>query len=421
MLPPAPAPATPRPAAAASAGVRHEFSYFDALTGEALTDAEVAGLLPRALDASGAALPATREDDAAGASVALRIEVPSGQGYGLRVEGAGSLRYFGCAAQLPPTQEPVRQVRVLLVPRARDVALRVEAVREGRGRPLPAAGLSEVALRPDAASEREAEVYPGTCAGEPGEAGVSWCVRSLAEAPGRVGLSARVPGYGLVALNLEGTSTARSVPLEARLAAHHIPRAVFRAGAGVGVRNGDGIAVHLSAEWYPASRTQGMTCPEGDTCVRPLVHLGLGATPYARPTELLGPGERVAPDSSAQGTLSTLEAGAGVTVFPGGTGDRMRLTALGGLMVGSRGEERDATHDDLLLSQAAARVGFSAEVLAAYRFAGAFQVFVGGRAAVLPGFGARGRRFSYLGDATTATELAPLVHLSLVLGLGLEL
>ncbi len=127
MLPPAPA--TPRPAAAASAGVRHEFSYFDALTGEALTDAEVAGLLPRALDASGAALPATREDDAAGASVALRIEVPSGQGYGLRVEGAGSLRYFGCAVQLPPTQELVRQVRVLLVPRARDVALNYATTR----------------------------------------------------------------------------------------------------------------------------------------------------------------------------------------------------------------------------------------------------------------------------------------------------
>ncbi len=410
------------PAAAASEGLRHEFVYFDVLTGESLSAAEVAGLLPRAVDPAGAALSAVREEDDGTVSLALRVGAPAGQGYSLRIEGAGSLRYHGCAADLPPVQgESVRRVRVLLVPRSRDVSLRVEAMREGRGRSLPEAGLARVELRPDAASEREAEVYPGTCAGEPGIPGGSWCVRSLAEAPGRVGLSALVPGYGLVALSLDGASGAASVPLVAQVEAHHLPRAVLRAGVGLGVVAGDSTAGHLGAEWYPGSTTLGMTCPAGDHCVRPLVHLGLGVVPYARPTELLGPGDRVAPDGTARGTLSVLEAGVGVTVFPGGTGDRMRVTALGSLVVASRGEERDPNHDDLLLSREAARVGFSAELFAAYRFAGAFQAFVGGRTTVLPGFGGRGRRFSYLGDAGAATELAPLLHLSLVLGLGVEL
>jgi len=417
---PAAAPSLPR--ATVEEGVRHEFAYFDALTGEALSAAEVAGLLPRAVDRAGATLAATREDDDPSVPLALRVTTPAGAGYSLRIEASGSLRYHGCASEVAAVQgERVRRVRVLLVPRSRDVSLRVEAVREGQVRRLPEAGLAGVVLRPDAASEREVEIHPGTCAGEPGVVGGSWCVRSLAEAPGTVGLSALVPGYGLVALTLDGTSAAGSVPVVARVEAHFLPRAVLRAGAGVGVVAGDGASGHLGAEWYPASSTLGMTCPTGDHCVRPLVHLGMGVVPYARTTELVGPGDRVVPDGSTRGSLATLEAGAGVTVFPGGTGDRMRVTALGSLVVVSRGEERDPAHDDLLLSRAASRVGVSAEIFAAYRFAGAFQLFVGGRTTVLPGFGAQGRQFSYLGDAGTTTTLAPLVQLSLVLGLGVEL
>ena len=121
-----PTPVEARPANA----VDHAFEYVDALMGTPLSERDVVGLEPVAVGPDGAPLPVLDGSTAVEGNVVRRtVLMPRGDTYGVRVDGVGSLRYFGCAAQLPAQGEGPRRVRIALVPRARDIALRVEVHR----------------------------------------------------------------------------------------------------------------------------------------------------------------------------------------------------------------------------------------------------------------------------------------------------
>jgi hypothetical protein len=243
-------------------------------------------------------------------------------------------------------------------------------------------------------------------------------VLSLAAEPGTVGLTARAPAFGLASMSVAMTDPARSIAVSARYPGHLLGSFAMRLGAVVGVLHGDGAGATLAVDVPTRSETTGETCPVGDTCLRGLVHLGATYASYRRETELVGPTTQVTPDGETRATYGLLEAGAGVTVAPGGTGDRLRLTGILAGVLAARGEERRT--NDALLSEASARLGLSGDVLASVRFAGPWTVFAGLRALWLPSVGSRGRQFSYLGAAPVSTETASLVQLGLLIGLGVD-
>lgn len=399
----------------AGAGVVHEFELVDALTGEALTD--VGALTPTAFRGD-VALPSERVDGVDGVP-RRRVELPPTGRYTLRVDGDVSRRYFGCEAELPAAGEGVRRVRVALIPRARDLAVSVDIVRDSARASLPPSTLQRVELRASAAAELDLEVHRGTCAGEATEQGTAWCVRSLSASPGRAAVAVRVPGYGVVEAPVDFRATERQIPVPARFEGHLLSAATLRFHAVVPVLNGATPGGALALDVWGASPTGAMTCPRGETCLRPLVHLEGGVVGYRRGTEFLGPGAQVADDGDVTGTYGWFAAGAGLAVVPAGLDDRLRLSASASLALAARGDEHRA--QGTLLSAATAAPGLGGELTGAWRFAGAWQVQAGVRGAWFPAFGARGRRFSYLGGASTSTEAASLVQLSLHVGLGVEL
>lgn len=402
----------------ANLGTEHVFDFIDALSGERLTPGDVGALIPVAYGASDPLPTRVREDDEAGAPLRRFITLPTDGAYTLRVDGLASRRYFGCEAPLPAAGTSARHIRITLVPRARDVSLAVQIERSGTHRELTAAGLREVDLRPDARSEREAEVFRGTCAGESPPTGSHWCVVSLAATPGDVGLAARTPSFGVASATFSATDPARSVAVTARYPGHVLGGVSLRLGASIGFLQADGAGALLALDVPTRSSRTGETCPLADTCVRAVAHLGAAFGSYSRETELVGPTTQVAADGATSASFGLLELGGGVTVAPGGTGDRLRLTALLSGAVVARGEERRT--DGALLSEAVARLGLVGDVLVGLRFAGPWTVFAGLRTLWVPGVGPRGRQFSNLGAATVTTETASLVHLGALIGLGVE-
>ncbi|MDB4929893.1 MAG: hypothetical protein JWM10_2377 [Myxococcaceae bacterium] len=409
----------PVPAAEQSAaGTEHVFDYVDALSGERLSPGDVGALVPIAYGPSGALATRVREDDEAGAPIRRFIALPPDGEYTVRVDGLGSRRYFGCEARLPAAGDGPRRVRITLLPRARDVSLTAEIERGDARRELTPMGLREVELRPDARSERELEVVRGTCSGERPPRGSHWCVLSLAAEPGAVGLTARAPAFGLASMSVAMTDPARSVAVSARYPGHLLGAFSLRLGAAIGLLHGDGPGATVAVDVPTRSEATGGTCPAGDTCLRGLVHLGATYGSYRRDTELVGPTTQVTPDGETSATYGLLEAGAGVTVAPGGTGDRLRLTGILAGVLAARTEERRA--NNALLSEGSSRLGLVGDVLASVRFAGPWTVFAGLRALWLPSVGARGRQFSYLGAAPVSAETASLVQLGLLIGLGVD-
>jgi hypothetical protein len=412
-----PTPVEARPANA----VDHAFEYVDALMGTPLSERDVVGLEPVAVGPDGAPLPVLDGSTAVEGNVVRRtVLMPRGDTYGVRVDGVGSLRYFGCAAQLPAQGEGPRRVRVALVPRARDIALRVEVHRDDGHRNVPTWALGRLELRADAASERELEVHPGRCSGERPDRGRSWCVRSLAAAPSPMGLTLRVPEYGLARVALASAAPERTVEVTARVEGHLLPEAVPRVTALVGVVNGAGVGAQASLDVIPSLRTLAGTCPMSDTCVRPLVHIAAGAIPYARDVNFLGPGNSVVADGSVSGLIAFGEVGGGVTVVPGGTGDRLRFSTSVSAALGWRGDEVHPANGGLLLSAESARMGVGYEARVGYRFAGIFVVDAGLRMLVFPAFGSRGREFSYLGAAGASSQSASLLQVAALIGFGVE-
>lgn len=399
-------------------GTEHVFDFLDALTGERLSPGDVGALLPVAYGADGPLPTRAREDDEAGAPLRRFVELPRDGSYTLRVDGLGSRRYFGCEAQLPAAGEGARLVRITLLPRARDVSLSVHVERGDTRRALTDLGLREVELRADARSEREVEVFRGTCAGESPARGSHWCVISLAAEPGVVGLSARTPDFGLASLSASVTDPARSIAVEARYPGHVLGSLSLRAGVTVGLLQAGGVGAMVALDVPTLGRRAGETCPWGDTCVRGLLHVGAAYGAYVRETELTGPTTQVTADGETSATFGMFELGGGVTVVPSGTGDRLRLTGLLAGAVVARGEERRA--DGSLLSEAVARPALLGDVLASLRFAGPWTVFAGLRTLWVPGVGPRGRQFSYLGAAPVSTETASLVQLGVLVGVGVE-
>lgn len=410
--------APPSAAGPSAAGTEHVFDFVDALSGERLSPGDVGALIPVAYGPDGPLPTRVREDDEAGAPIRRFIALPPDGEYTVRVDGLGSRRYFGCEARLPADGAEARQVRITLLPRARDVSLTAVVERGAARRELPALGQREVELRPDARSERELEVFRGTCAGEHPALGSRWCVLSLSAEPGRVGLAARAPAFGLAPMAVSMTDPARSVAVRARYPGHLLGSVSLRVGALVGVLHGDRPGAAVALDVPTRSETTGDACPAGDTCVRGLVHLGGAYGSYRRETELVGPGPRVAPDGETGATYGLLELGAGVTVAPGGTGDRLRLTGLVAGVLAARTEERRA--NGALLSAASSRLGLMGDALVSVRFAGPWTVFTGLRALWLPSVGSRGRQFSYLGAAPISAESASLVQLGVLLGLGVD-
>lgn len=402
----------------ANLGTEHVFDFVDALSGERLSPGDVGALIPVAYGASDPLPTRVREDDEAGAPLRRFITLPSEGTYTLRVDGLGSRRYFGCEAQLPAAGTEARQVRVTLVPRARDVSLAVQVERSGTVREITAAGLREVDLRPDARSEREAEVFRGTCAGENPPRGSHWCVVSLSAEPGVVGLAARAPSFGLAATSFSSTDPARSVPVTARYPGHVLGSVSLRAGATASFLQYGGVGVVLAVDVPTRSGRTGETCPLADTCIRAVGHLGVSVGSYSRETELVGPTTQVVSDGAVAASLALLELGGGVTVVPGGTGDRLRLTALFSGVLGARGDERTA--NGALLSGSVARLGLLGDLLVGVRFAGPWTVFAGLRALWIPAVGPRGRVFSYLGEAPVSPETASLMQLGALFGVGVE-
>lgn len=401
--------------------VEHEFEYVDALMGTALAEREILGLEPVAVGPDGAPLPVLDGSTSVEGNVVGRtVLMPRGDTYGVRVDGAGSLRYFGCAAQLSARGAGVRRVRVSLVPRARDVALNVIVTRPDGQRVVPSHGLERMELRADAVSERELEVHPGRCTGERPDRGRSWCVRSLAAAPGHMGLVLRVPGYGIARMPFMASAPERTVEVTARVEGHLLPTAVPRVSGLVGIVNGAGVGGLASLDVVPALRSLAATCPMGDTCFRPVLHVAAGALPYERNINFIGPGASVVADGTVSGVLAFGEVGGGVTLVPAGTGDRLRLTGTVSAALGWRGNEVYPDASALLLSPEAARMGVSFDVRVGYRFAGIFVVDAGLRAMVFPAFGSRGRQFSYLGAAGASTEAASLLQVAALIGLGVE-
>lgn len=414
--PPAP-PAAVRPANTAD----HAFEYVDALMGTPLSERDLAGLEPVAVGPEGEALPVLEGSTAVEGNVVRRaVVMPRAERYGVRVDGAGSLRYFGCAAQLPARGEGPRRVRIALVPRVRDVVLRVDISRDDASRTAPAWSLGSVDLRADAASERELEVHRGRCSGERPDRGRSWCVRSLAASPGNMGVVVRVPEYGVAHMPFDFSAPERTVEVIARLEGHLLPTAVARATALVGISNGDGVGGMASLDVVPSLRVPASTCPMRETCVRPLVHVAGGALPYSRDINFIGPGSSVVSDGTVGGVIAFGEVGGGVTLVPGGTGDRLRFTGSVSAALGWRGDEVHPGARALLLSPASTRLGLGADLRVGYRFAGIFVVEAGLRSLFFPGFGSRGREFSYLGAAGASQDSASLLHVAALIGLGVE-
>lgn len=415
--PPPPPSAEHRPANT----MDHEFEFVDALMGTPLGEREILGLEPVAVGPDGAALPVLDGSTSVEGNLVRRaVLMPRGGFYGVRVDGAGSLRYFGCAAQLSAPGEGPRRVRVSLVPRARDVSLNVEVYRDGGRRVVPTSELGVMDLRADAVSERELEVHPGRCTGARPDRGRSWCVRSLAAAPAHMGLVLRVPGYGIARMPFVATAPERTIEVTARVEGHLLPEAVPRVSGLIGVVNGAGVGAQASLDVVPALRSLAATCPMSETCVRPVVHIAAGAIPYERNINFYGPGSSVVADGSVSGLLAFGEVGGGVTLVPAGTGDRLRLTGTVSAALGWRGDEVTSGANPLLISPEAARMGIGVDVRVGYRFAGVFVVDAGIRTLAFPAFGSRGREFSYLGAAGASSESASLLQVAALIGLGVE-
>jgi hypothetical protein len=414
-------PAESRAGATTAAGVEHVFEYADALTGEALAAGDVSALAPTAVARDGRPLAvAGAETSTDGTALRRFYTLPATGEYTLRVDGADSLRYFGCSADFPVSGTVARRVRVALVPRARDVMVDVAVTRDGGRRGLPRSALALIDVRPSAAAEREAEVHRGTCSGERPAHGSFWCVRSLAERPAPVGLAALVPGYGVATMTLDPTRTERTVVVTAEYEGHHLPTVVARVGVWAALLNGDGAGGYGAVEVVGGSSGHGQTCPIGDTCVRPVAHFSIGASPYQREHVLVGPLGRVTSEGTLGATLAWVEAGAGVTVFPRGTGDRLRATALASGVLGLRPDEYATAPVEYQVSRASTCAGLSAEITAAWRVFNFVQVFAGARLLWFPSVGGRGRDFTYLGDARVSPETASLVQLGLHAGIGVE-
>lgn len=416
------APDDARPAAEPREGpraVEHLIDFQDALTGEPLSAADVATLSPVALAGDAAVAPTETETSPDGTALRRAWTFAATGSYTLRVDGAESRRYFGCERAFPVAGATARRVRVSLVPRIRDVALRVEVRRGSSARELPEDGLRAVELRPAAASEREVEVHAGRCSGERPETGSHWCVRSLSASPRPFALTASAPGYGLSEVTLDPSSTERTVVLVAAWQGHFMPATTVRAGAAFAAFNGDGVGALASVDVAPSAALHGRTCPLDDVCVRPLVHAGFGALPYARDTLLVGPGTASSSDGPVRGMLWVFEVGGGVTVVPPGTGDALRVTALASAALGARGDEL-AARSALVLSPATSRLGISSDLSLAWRFAGPLQLFAGARLHWFPEFGGAGRQFSFLGDATVSPQTASLMQFVLQAGVGIE-
>lgn len=413
-------PQTAGPASPLVEGVTHALGYYDAVTGDRLGDAEAASLRPVFVRDDGSVLNVAVAQGRGDASLVASVPLDNTRRYRVRIDGASSLRYFGCEAEFEADGAPGRQFRVLLVPRQREVLLRVRAGHGARWRALSDETLSRSELRAAAASEREVEVHRGGCDGASQGAPGRWCVRSLAESPGPMNLSVYVPGFGLNAVTVDATHPARALFAEVSYEGQVVPRAVLQLGASAGVYQGDGLGGVFALNVTVAGAGVELACPMQSTCLRPYLHLGGFASPYRRGTFLVGPGEARVPDTTVTGSLLGLEVGGGLTVYPGGTDDKLRFSAGLSMLYAGRDAERDAAHR-LTLSPAAAQAGLGAELQAAYRLAGSFQVFAGARFLALPRFGSEGRQFSYLGDAGVRDALASMVQFALSAGLGVDL
>lgn len=408
------------PTAEAPGVVDHLIDFQDALTGESLGAADVSTLTPAALVGDTPVAPSAAESSPDGAALRRAWTLPAGAtSYTLRVDGAEARRYFGCERAFPVAGAARRRVRVSLVPRARDVSLRVTVRRGSSERALPEEGLRAVELRPSADAEREVEVHAGRCSGERPDAGSHWCVRSLASTSHPFSLAAATPGYGLSTLTFDPRSPERTIALVIAHEGHLMPATTVRVGAAFAPLNGDGPGAIGAIDVAPSSTLHGRTCPLDDVCVRPLVHTGFGALPYSRDTRLFGPGTANASDGSVAGTLWLFEVGGGVTVVPPGTGDALRVTALASALFGARDDEHTAVGAQLL-SPATTRIGLSSDLLLAWRFAGPLQLFGGARVQWFPDFGGAGRQFSFLGDATVSSQSASLLQFVLQAGVGIE-
>lgn len=400
--------------------VDHVIDFQDALTGDVLRAADVATLSPAALVGETPVQPDAAEDSPDGAALRrVWTFAPGATSYTLRVDGAESRRYFGCERAFPVAGPASRRVRVMLIPRARDVSLRVAIRRGGSTRELTDEGLRAVELRASAESEREVDVHAGRCSGERPETGSHWCVRSLADAPRPFQLTSSTPGFGLATLAFDPRAPARTVALTAEHQGHFMPTTTVRVSAAWAALNGNGVGALASINVAPASSLHGRTCPLDDVCVRPVVHTGFGAIPYARDTQLFGPGTATTVDGAVTGTLWLFEVGGGLTVVPPGTGDALRVTALASAALGSRGDETSA-RGALLLSPATSRLGLSTDLDLAWRIAGPVHLFAGARMQWFPDFGGAGRQFVFLGDAVLSSQTASLMQFVLQAGVGIE-
>ena len=408
------------PATTANGVVDHLIDFQDALTGEPLGAADVSTLTPVALVGDSPLTPTAAESSPDGAALRRVWTLPPNvTSYTLRVDGAEARRYFGCERAFPVAGASHRRVRVSLVPRARDVSLRVAVRRGSSERALPDEGLSAVELRPSADAEREVEVHAGRCSGERPESGSHWCVRSLATASHPFALTAATPGYGLSTLQFDPRSPERTIALVVAHDGHLMPATTARVAVAFAPLNGDGVGAIGAIDVAPSSTLHGRTCPLDDVCVRPVAHTGFGALPYSRETKLFGPGTAVSSDDTVAGTLWLFEVGGGVTVVPPGTGDALRVTALASALFGARDDEH-TIRGGMLVSPATTRLGLSSDLMLAWRFAGPLQLFAGARLHWFPDFGGAGRQFSFLGDATESSQSASLLQFVLQAGVGIE-
>jgi hypothetical protein len=409
-------PSTGRPAQ-----IEHLIDFQDALTGDPLTPSDVAALEVTAR-AGDSPLPVAATERSPDGTTLRRVWVSPTEAanYSVRVESGDSRRYFGCEQSFVVTGSPARQVRVLLVPRMRDVSVDVMIRRNETERSLPPEGIRAIELRPAARHEREIEVHAGSCSGEHPNGGSFWCVQSLALSQGTHNLAVMVPGYGISNLRFDERSTERTVALHAHYEGHILPSTTLRAGVATAVTQGHGVGATFAMEVQPGSSLHGQTCPAADTCIRPLVHTAFSAIPYARNLQLLGPGTRTVADGEVNGWLYMFEVGAGVAVSPGGTGDALRATLLVSGVLASRDTENSpVTHTPV--AYAGTRLGLSSDLFLTWRFLGPVGLWGGGRFQWFPGFGSAGRQFTFLGEAPVASTTAPLVQLVLQLGLGVEL
>ncbi len=413
----------PQGLGAVQGGTTVVFEYRDALTGSSLGRREVSRLSPTLRVDGRVVAPMAPLEDIPDLGIvrgdyalAPRTDVSFGV--------AGSSRYFGCSADVPIDGAAPQRVVISLVPRAREISVRVR-VRAGEGErvtELPPEGLAEVDLRADAATEGDVEVHLGRCSGEPPPRGQSvWCVRFVRAEPTPMDLAVRAPGYGITRVRLDPTDSSRTLAVNADYQGNIVPTTTIRAAVGIGLTNSSSPGYLAAVDTAAPSRLYGTSCPVDDTCIRPVVHVGVGFLPYTRDTSLLGPGSRVTPDGSTSGDLTTLEVGGGVSLVLPGAGGRFRATALLSGLVAGRSEERDAAHGNLLLSPATSLLGGVAEVLAGVRIFDGLVLNAGARVTYVPTVGSQGREFSFLGDASAAVTTGALTLVTLVLGASLEL